>query len=76
MVTGIIDEGMKNSQRYMCNRSLKVMEMAEDGSDVKMYISTAVDINNDIVWHPQWLHKAVCENLGYPPPTSYLLHKM
>lgn len=72
MVTGIIDEGMKNSQRYMCNRSLKVMEMAEDGSDVKMYISTAVDINNDIVWHPQWLHKAVCENLGYPPPTSYL----
>ena len=37
-----------------------------------IYVSAAMDIHNDLVYSPKRLHKALCDNIGYPPSTSSL----
>lgn len=66
LVTDIIDESLKNDQKVMANRSMRVIELAEDGESVKIWSSGALEINNDTVWHPHSLYKKVAENVGHP----------
>lgn len=68
----VLDEAMKDDVRYMTNRNMRVIELAEDGTSVRIWISSAMDITNDKVWHPKSLFKAVTENVGYPQPTALL----
>jgi len=70
MVGQIIDESIKKDTKYTVNRNMEILELAEDGSSLRMYVSAAMDIENDDVWHPKSLHKAITENVGYPTPTS------
>ncbi len=72
MVYGIIDEGYKNDKRYMVNRNFKALEIAPDGSRVRIYISAAMDITADALFHPVRIHKAITDNVGFPPPSSML----
>ncbi len=66
----IIDEGIKNDQKYVCNRNMKVLHLKEDGTELKMWISPAMNTALDVVWHPKSLFKTVTENVGYPTPTT------
>lgn len=66
----IIDESIKDDNHYIVNRNMRVLEIAEDGTYLKMWISAAMDIAEDSVWHPRYLYKLVTENVGYPTPTS------
>ena len=66
----VIDEGIKNDKKYICNRNIKVLHIKEDGSELKMWISPAMDTTLDVVWHPKSLFKTVTENVGYPTPTT------
>nr|WP_042331991.1 alkaline phosphatase family protein [Desulfosporosinus orientis] len=66
----IIDESVKDDVKYSVNRNMRVLEIAEDGSYLKMWISSAMNIVEDSVWYPKHLYKSVTENVGYPPPTS------
>lgn len=68
----IVDEGIKNDQRYKCNRNMKVMHIKEDGSELRMWISAAMNMELDAVWHPKSLFKTVTENVGYPTPTTMM----
>ena len=68
----IIDECIKNDVHYTVNRNMELVDIAEDGNFVKVYVSAAMDINNDDVWHPKSLYKTICDNIGYPTPTSQL----
>ena len=70
MIGQIIDECIKDDVKYTVNRNMEVLEIAEDGSSIRMYVSAAMDINNDDVWHPKSLYKTITENIGYPTPTS------
>ena len=72
MVYNIIDEGYKGEQRYIVNRNFKILELAPDGSKVRMYISAAMDTSADALFHPVGIHKAITENIGFPPPSSML----
>ena len=72
MIYNVIDEGYKNDTRYMVNRNFKVLELAEDGSKLRMYISAAMDIHADALFHPVRIHKAITDNIGFPPPSSML----
>lgn len=72
MVYGIIDDGYKNDTHYTVNRNMKVLELAEDGSKVRMYISAAMDTKADALFHPLRIHKAIVDNIGFPPPSSML----
>lgn len=66
----ILDDCIKNDQHYNVARSMELLEIASDGTSVKLYISAAMDIDNDDVWHPKSLYKTIVENVGYPTPTS------
>lgn len=66
----IVDEGIKNDMRVRCNRNMKVMHISEDGSELRMWISSAMNMDLDVVWHPKHLFKLITENVGYPTPTA------
>ena len=68
----VVDEAIKNDKQYTVTRNMKVLEMAEDGSRVRMWFSAAIDINNDNVFHPVSLHKELLENVGNPMPVANL----
>ena len=68
----VVDECIKNDTHYTVIRNLELVEIAEDGSFLKLMVSPAMDINNDEVWHPKRLFKEIVENVGYPAPISQL----
>lgn len=71
-VVDVIDEALKDDAQYTVNRNMRLLELKPDGSYLKMWISGAMDIHNDLVWHPQKLYREVTENVGYPPADSML----
>ena len=71
-VRDVIDEGFKNEEKYICNRNMRIFEMTEDGEYLKLWISAAMDINDDKMFWPKELYKEVTEHCGYPQPTSML----
>lgn len=69
----IIDEAIKNDEKYpKCNRDMKLLELAPDGSKLRLYISAAMNAEFDGVWSPKSLYQTVSQNIGFPPP-SYML---
>lgn len=72
MVVEVVDEAIKDDRTYTVNRNLKLLKLDPEGKNLTMYISGAMDMNNDTVWHPKRLFKEVTENVGYPTPTSML----
>ena len=72
MVVEVVDEAIKNDKTYQVNRNLKLLKLDPAGTTLTMYISGAMDMNNDSVYHPQRIFKEITENVGYPTPTSLL----
>lgn len=73
MVAEVVDEAIKNDVRYnRVNRNMKLLKMDAEGKSFSMYISSAMDMENDSVWHPKRLFKEVTENVGYPTSTAML----
>ena len=70
MVYNVIDEAIFAEQVCMANRHYKLIELAEDASELRMYISAAMDLASDQVIHPKQLHKAIIENVGPFPPQA------
>ena len=68
----VIDEAIKDDVRYDVNRNMRVLELAEDGTYLKMWVSAAMDIHNDSVWYPKYLYQKVVEKVGYPSPEAML----
>lgn len=67
--TEIIDESLnKNDEKVIVNRNMRLLELKPDGTYLKMWISAAMDISKDDVWHPKHLYKTVTDNVGYPSP--------
>ena len=67
-----IDDGVKRDEIVTCNRDLRVLEVAEDGTFVKMWVSASMECAMNKMWHPQSLHQEILDNVGFPPPTSTL----
>lgn len=49
---------------------MRLLELAEDGSQVRLWIGAAKDIAKDLLWHPKSLKKSVIEAVGPVPGTS------
>ena len=71
-VRDVVDEAIKNDEPVVANRDIRVMELKEDGSYVKMWISSAMKSDVDTMWHPKELHQEILDNIGFPPPTATL----
>ena len=70
MTYNVVDEVIFSDKPYVGSRHYKLISLAEDGSQLKMYVSSALDINDDSVIHPKRLHKAIIENVGPFPPQA------
>lgn len=71
MKVEVVDAAMKGDKKYdRCNRNMKLLRLAEDGSTLKMWVSSAMDMTMDGVYHPKSLFKTITENVGYPTPTT------
>lgn len=65
----IYDEAIKDDKKYRVNRNMRILELAEDGTHLRMWISSGMDMENDTLWHPKRLFNEVTENVGYPQPS-------
>lgn len=68
----IIDEAIKNDQHILCHRCMRLLHLSKDGNDLGMWISNAIALDNDSLWHPKSLYQEVVENVGYPIPVCML----
>ena len=70
MVAEIVDEAYKGDKKIdRANRNMKLLKLAEDGSSLSIYVSSAMDMSVDVIYSPQRLYKEITENVGFPPPT-------
>lgn len=72
MVTGIIDDATKKNVTKPCCRSYKILELSPDGKNLRFWISNALDISNNMLWHPLSLHEKITDNVGPIPPVSLI----
>ena len=67
----IYDEGFdKHDEKHDVVRNMKLLAMAEDGSNMKMWISAAMNVNVYDTWSPQRVYDYVKETCGPTPPTA------
>lgn len=71
-VRDIIDDCVKDDDIIQASRDMRVLEIAEDGSKVRMWVSASMNVNADMMWSPKSLYKEVVDNVGYPSPCSTL----
>lgn len=73
MMVDVVDEAIKDNKRYeKVNRNFKLLKLDETGENLSLYVSSAMDMTNDTVWHPKRLFQEVTANVGYPTPTSMI----
>jgi predicted AlkP superfamily phosphohydrolase/phosphomutase len=72
MVYNVIDEAIFAEQVCMSNRHYKLISLAEDGTELKLYVGAAMEFEADTVIHPKRIHKALLENVGPYPPQAML----
>lgn len=72
MKSGIVDDAVKNGRTKKACRSWKLLTLTPDGTRVKLWVSNALDVENDTLWQPKSLYKNVTENVGPVPPVSLI----
>ena len=70
--TQIQDIGLKGDKVYQCIRNMKVLNLAPDGERLSMWISAAMDTEDDSVFYPKRLYHDLVEQVGFGPPTSMM----
>lgn len=71
-VQDVVDEVIKDDKKYISNRNMRLLELSPDGSQLKIWVSPALDITNDSMFHPKRIFHEITENVGYPQPFSFL----
>lgn len=69
-VRNVIDEVIKNDQPVVSNRNMRLLELAEDGSSLRIWISAAMDFHNNAMWSPTSMLDDIVEHVGYPQPVA------
>ncbi|MEE0435693.1 MAG: alkaline phosphatase family protein [Peptococcaceae bacterium] len=65
-----VDEVKVNEENMLSNRCMRILELAEDGSKIRLWMSNAYDVHKDSVFHPKKFFEQIIENVGYVPPIS------
>lgn len=72
MMFDLIDDVLVNDEHKKANRHLRLLDLAEDGSSLRLWISIATDITVNSLFHPQHIHGELVENVGYIPMLSII----
>jgi len=51
-------------------RDMRLLEIAEDGSYVRLWASEAMNCEDNRVWYPQWIFDEIKQHVGMPPGSS------
>ena len=65
---GIVDDMFWNEEHVTGNRNMLLMDIAPDGSMIRLWLSRAMNTEHDHLFHPRSLHKQIVENVGFVPP--------
>ena len=71
-VHGIIDDAYKGQHKKRGARTMLLLDLAEDGSNLHLFMFGVWDIENDTLFSPKELHKILLENAGPFPPSSQM----
>ncbi len=72
LVDSIEDEGIRKDKRVSAVRNMKLLELTPDGTQLKIYISAAMETDVRKCFFPAQVYDWVVESAGYAPPTSML----
>lgn len=67
---GVVDEVFHHDQTVLANRNMRVLEIAEDGSKLVLWMSNAMDFSIADVWSPRSLLADIVTHVGYPQPVA------
>lgn len=67
-VADIVDDMIWNEEHVTGNRNMLLMDLAEDGSMVRLWLSRAMNVEHNHLFHPRSLHQQIVENVGHVPP--------
>ena len=71
----IYDEVLSDEKKIDAYRGMNLIELAEDGSYLRYWMSSAYRVDGDQVWHPKALYKDIVEHVGLPPQISTITGK-
>lgn len=69
---GVVDESYKGPNHYTVSRNIKVLQLSEDGTYLKMYVSPGMDILSDAIYSPKSLKDELYTNIGYLPSSTMI----
>ena len=72
IATDVVDDCIENGKKTVATRWYKILELAEDGSKVRLWMSTAFKVDCDDRWSPKAIYKEVIDNCGYVPPFTQM----
>ena len=72
IVADVVDDCLDKGQKTLASRWYKLLELAEDGSTVRLWMSTAFKIDCDDRWSPKAIYQEVIDNCGYVPPFTQM----
>lgn len=64
----VVDQYSLGEQTKPVNRMYNLLEIAPDGSKVRLLIGNAMDYSKDDLFYPRSLYGQVIDNIGYVPP--------
>lgn len=68
----VIDVSLVDDREIVVNRNMALLELAEDGSNIRMWVSNAMNTTMSDFWHPQSLYNELASKIGFPPPTCMI----
>lgn len=72
MVAQIHDKAVAfDGETKDANYNMKLLNIAEDGSYLEIYVSSGTDMHADYIFQPHSLFYDIAENVGYICPSSY-----
>ena len=75
MTYDIFDVDFRGNDKIETIKHMRLLSLAEDGSSLEIFISPAVDINENRLFHPKSIYEKITENVGYPVPAVNLCAK-
>lgn len=69
MIHDIIDVDFRGNNKFDTVKSMRILEMEDDGSYVRIYVSGAMKINENRFFSPSRLYQEIAEYAGHPCET-------
>ncbi len=63
-VVDVVDEFIHKDEKKLANRNMRLLDIAEDGSMVRLWMSKSMELDHDSMFHPKSLYKQVVDNVG------------